>query len=465
MVRATGFQDPPFAVQRFTPGTDQLTDLTPAVTNATQFQAFELGRGARWCVLQGGTVAYYQPTSTGVDVVSLPFRSCPDKTVEKPGTSIFLGAGATGGSATFLRGGVMRTIASDEPVSQFRVFGDDVIAVVGVGAADKVWAIWPDNTVELLASDLSHVSVSVGGGTVHVLGVKVTSPSAGPLIARRYRQGVAPQEVQLLAGATTDEELAIVTSAEGAAIASTQFNAWIAPSGSFVFTPSTTLKRVGGGVRGTNTVVFSGVPPDGNIGTLPGAVFAYDEVSGQPRMTRLTVDSTGFDATLIDPLGTQPSQFFAFGPSCSIGRIQVVGGIPTLEKFSCSANFRKFALVGVTAAGEVVIGDTVYTTNISELLLLGTTVRRISANGAVYPILDRTTNPAVLAGWVQTDDFQSLFCVNETPARCWKVPGNVSLLDARIEGGPIAVSALLFDRVGDTIRFTVARSIGPGDSL
>src|SRR5262249_20862244 len=107
----------------------------------------------------------------------------------------------------------------------------------------------------------------------------------------------------------------------------------IAPSSSLTFTYYVALHDAVGGARRGHTVVLNGV--DGAAGMM-GAAFAYDEVAGQPRLTRLSADAAAFHGGLVDINSAQPSEYFAFSPGCQFGRIRVDGtGTPFLESSSC----------------------------------------------------------------------------------------------------------------------------------
>lgn len=471
----------PFTLQTFAPGSNALADLDPPVTAATSVRRIDVGRGARWCVTAGGSSWYYEPTSTGVRVVPLPFWHCGSLDIrEFPGATLFIGAGLDtngdgtyGLSAALERGGTVHDVIVDEPTAWHRVrtFGHDAVVVVfdryQEQQPSKAWVIWPDNTVELLADDLAAMDVSVANSTVHIIGVQSGGTTRGPLIVRRFKHGQPAQTVQLSENTSTLSENRIVTSAEGAAIASSDFGGWISPAGQLAFptSPTLTLKRLRGGVRGNQTVVFTGVLPEGVSGYTQGDVFAYDEVDGQPRMTMLASGITSFDAVLFDPNPRELSEYFVFGPypTCTIARIQDGGNAPpTLQSYGCGLDIHSFRLVGKSREGETVVSQ-------GEGLLLGvssTGVRTMTGGGPLVPILDRTENPATLVGWVSVGSSRTLVCIDEQPLRCWSAPANSRVLDTRIErtGGQLAISVLLFDTSPTASRFTVVRSIGSGDA-
>lgn len=471
----------PFTLQTFAPGSNALADLDPPVTAATSVRRIDAGRGARWCVTTEGSSSYYEPTSTGIRVVPLPFSSCRWLDVRRyPGATLFTGAGLDangdgtfGLSAALERGGAVHDIVVDEPTTWYRVrtFGHDAIVVAfdryQREQPSKAWVIWPDNTVELLADDLASMDVSVANSTVHIIGVQSGGTTNGPLIVRRFKHGQPAQTAQLSESTSTLSDNRIVTSAEGAAIASSDLRGWISPAGQLAFPPSPTLtlERIRGGVRGNQTVVFTGVLPEGVVGYAQGDVYAYYEVDGQPRMTMLASEGTSFDAMLFDPNPAEPSEYFVFGsyPSCMIARIQDGGSTPpTLQSYVCGPDIHSFRLVGISRQGETVVSQ-------GEGLLLGissTGVRTITGGGPVVPILDRTDSPATLVGWVSIGSSRTLVCIDEQPLRCWRAPANSQVLDTRIErmGGQLAISVLLFDSSPTASRFTVVRSIGAGDA-
>lgn len=334
----------------------------------------------------------------------------------------------------------------------------------------RAWARPPDNTSAVLSNDLSNVDISIGENVVHTIGVKNAGGPSGPLMVRRLRKGQAVQSVELIPNESAGLQglLHVVTSAEGAAIASNDAWGWIAPSQSFTFTLNTALGRCRGGVRRGHTVLFPGVLPDGVTGVNTGAVFAYDEVSGQPRLTRLTPDTSNFNATLVDIVGTQGSEYFAFAPNCAFGRIRLdASGVPILESASCAfSTFNRIDVVAVTPTGETVVQDApvaVFGTRLSVLSETG--VRKIAGGALVTPVLDRTTNPPTLVAWVVHDNPQGLACVEESPIRCWRVPGDMTLLDSRIESGsPGIVSLLMYRPTVEHHQFAVVRTVGPGDA-
>jgi hypothetical protein len=311
----------------------------------------------------------------------------------------------------------------------------------------------------VLADDLAGVDISVGGDTIHVIGVANGGTLKGPLVVRRYRQGAATESSQLVADISTSSEIHIVTSAEGAAIASTLANGWVAPSSSLTFTAHPELDRVTGGARRDHTILFS------HVGSFDGAPYAYDEVANAPRLTRLAPDKGGFKGELVEILGSEPSEYFATAPLCAFGRIRPsVDGTPTLVSTPCAfAGTSRLEVVARTPAGETLIADTLEPPPGLRLSALGETgVRSIANSAKVIPIYDRTTNPPTLRAWIAADNVKSYACVEGTPLRCWSVPGHVSVIDSRIEND--VISLLLFERQGTVNRFTVVHTIGPGNA-
>jgi len=204
----------------------------------------------------------------------------------------------------------------------------------------------------------------------------------------------------------------------------------------------------------------------GTSGLTTGAVFAYDEVAGQPRLTRLSDDTSGFNGALVDIVDTQPSEYFVFnGPVCKFGRIRLdPSGTPILESSLCAfAEFAELEVVALTPQGDTVVADTQQTVNGRRLSVLSNAgVRNIASGALVTPVLDHTTSPPTLVAWVSHDNFEGYACVEESPVRCWSVPGYTRLVDSRVEAG--VISLLLHAQDGMKNRFTVVRTIGSGDA-
>jgi hypothetical protein len=465
---------PAWTLQRYAPSSSTLEQLTPAVTAATLIGRVLPVAGTSWCVQQGTSVTLYTPTAAAVQVTSVPFSQCGMQSYPFADTQLLVGLGfdvdgngTAGSTAVFVRDGVAHDVFQDyapQGAGRLRMYGRDVIVVEwrpdSSSTPSKVWAIWPDNTVSVLAVDLAAVDISVGGDTIHVIGVANGGTLKGPLVVRRYRQGAASESSQLVAETFTSSEIHIVTSAEGAAIASTLANGWVAPSSSLTFTAHPELDRVTGGARRDHTILFS------RVGSFDGAPYAYDEVAGTPRLTRLAPDKSDFNGELVEILGSEPSEYFATAPSCAFGRIRPsVDGTPTLVATPCAfAGTSRLEVVGRTPEGETLIADTLEPPpGRYRLSALGETGVRSIANGAnVIPIYDRTTNPPTMRAWIASDNFEGYACVEETPLRCWSVPGQVNLVDSRIEND--VISLLLFERQGTVNRFAVVHTIGPGNA-
>lgn len=308
---------PSVRLWKFHAGDDALTDLVPAAKDLTNVLVFGTGRGAAWCAESRSGVAVYESTPTETRRIPVPHNDCDHRPSPVFGqTRLVLGVGRKiinglrGATVSFLRDGVSRDVVVDGGHSSgIRSFGDEAIIVVvdpyDIEQPASVWAIWPDNSVESLATDLSHIHVSVAGRVIHVIGFLANGTNTAPVVVRRYRQGQAGQSAQLVPNRFTGTLARIVTSREGAAIASLDGFAWISPSASLAFTQTNELTRVSGGARGSNTVVFSGARDEAGP-PLPGAVFAYDEVAGQPRLTRLSANVNDFSALLLDPPLARP---------------------------------------------------------------------------------------------------------------------------------------------------------------
>jgi hypothetical protein len=460
----------PWTLQRFTPGTNALTELSPAVTGARELSRLGLGRGAPWCVLQGTTASLYVPLPSGMQVIALPFTDCGlqasqlgDRLVLVGRSAEVSGDGIMGWTAVVIHNGVAHTVFEDvqQQTSSVKAYGRDVIALVvrplDTDKLSAVYGVWPDDSSALLASDLATVNVSPGIDTVHVIGIRSAGGTSGPLTVRRFKQGQAAQSADVYANVSVGFATNVITTAEGAAIASMGTYGWVSSSSSLTFTGDPSLGMVTGGVRRGHTVVFNTGP------TAIGAVFAYDEVAGQPRLTRLTLDATGFRGALVDIGGAQDSEYFAFKPQCKFGRIRDgVGGVPTLETTACA--FDSFAEVNVveqTPLGETLVTDSaVGSMRLSALSEAG--VRQIAHRFPVSPVFERSTNPPTLVAWFVRDNQKGYACVEESPQRCWTTPGDMLLLDSRIEPGVISMLLFAFEGVRQT--FTVARTLGPGDA-
>lgn len=471
----------PATLQQFVPGTNALVDLNPAVNAAQQVTRLRLGRGAPWCVLQGATAALYEPTASGLRRIALPFTTCGLQSFSFPGTELLVGVstdvdgdGEVRWTAVFVRDGVARTVFEDEVPTNHAVrpYGRDIV-VLATRPYDtqldaKVWAIWPDHAVSLLTEDLAAVDVSIGGNTIHVIGVEAEAGATGALVVRRFKQGQATESAELTTGVSASYSHRVVTSIEGAAIASDFARGWIAPSAALTFTLQPGIENIVGGARRNHTVVLSGI--ESGTGPSTGAAYAYDEVAGQPRLTRLIDDTSDFDGGLVDVVGPQESEFFFLSPPCSFGRIRLdANGTPKLESASCAfTGLDAVEVVAVTRQGETVVGNTFVApaTGLRLNAISESGVRKIANGASVTPVLDRTTNPPTMVGWVSYDNFEAYACVEESPPRCWSVPGQMTLLDSRVEGtSPEVVSMLLFKRVGTTNQLTVVRSIGPGNAI
>lgn len=120
------------------------------------------------------------------------------------------------------------------------------------------------------------------------------------------------------------------------------------------FTNDFSLRAVSGGARGTRT------SPD-STGWPTGGIFAYDEVGGQPRITRLTPDTMSVQGVLLDATPGVPTEYFAYSGMnlpCAFGRLRTgASGAPALETLPCLGAAKTFRVVGVDRNGVLLAGN------------------------------------------------------------------------------------------------------------
>lgn len=489
-----GGAPPAHHLRSFHPGSNDLTELSPVVTGlklmapVPTFKEFTpIANMNAWPTMRqpwcGQTDAdgasLYQSTSNGVQKLAVPMTYCFGFTSTMVGETQLLAGNVDVNhdntehyAVAFVRAGIVRPVVVDVPYRLARIHGHDLIALTFTptlpGAPTPVWAILPDSTTRLLASNLTHVQVSVAGQVVHVVGL---DEAAQQVVVIRYRVGSPPVSTPVVLFGSGGPW--IVTTAEGGAIASSDGSMSIAPSSSLTFGPLEAMGAVTGGARGDKTILFSG--SYGSEGLVPGGAFAYDEVAGQPRLTRLTAlpDNDPFFGVLIDPPVGPPGEYFAFSGGtqpCQIGRLRIAAtGEPALQTIACTAAAYEYGALGITRDGDVIAGNNRWHATPNDLYRLGPNGPELLTNtGRIYPIVDRSFVPSLIAGWVSLGSGSNpSVCLDEAPKRCWAVPGGAFPVDIAVENaagpGPAKAAVLLHQHVGANEQLTIVRTLGPGE--
>ena len=352
--------------------------------------------------------------------------------------------------------GAIHPLPTDTPT---RIVGATLPILIE--SSSSVWMIAADGSSRLIATDLDTPLAAMVGTTINVLAHHryPNDPSGrGTWDLTRYRDGQAPASVTLLTDEYNDINASLVTTAEGAALVSSNVApSVIVPSQSIVPIPSP-VGTLRGGLRDGRTVVFA------TTSTGSGAVYLYEEVAGAPTFTALDAVGAGMSGHLIDD--RYSTSWFAYSnqaTGCRIARVTTTG---SLDSIACDQDSSVHVL-GTRADGAILVGDAS-----SMFTLAAAGVQRVGvSSGLNYdaPILDTTFSPPVLVGWSSASGLAQRFsCLAMHPERCWVYPANMVLSSATTASatGPAGTGSFqhIISQVPmlGQLRLTIVRSIGPG---
>jgi hypothetical protein len=289
----------------------------------------------------------------------------------------------------------------------------------------------------------------------------------GRQAAGRYREATGAQQITIETNVAATQMLSLTTTPEGGAIVGGYGNVYaVASNASTPVALGVSPFAMQAAARGTSTfVVAQTLAP-----TSQPALYAYDEMGGQPRLTRLTPDTRDMQAFPIDAPKGPRSAWFAYGAStCNLARIIYSNGDPTIDQTPCAA-INDVRGIGATSNGTVIAMDA------DDGIPSASHIYALTANGgsevAHFPtqptvLYDRASVNDPIVAWYGTDAMGTVACLANSPDRCWTIGGTIGpifvVAGSMGTGDTFAIEGVT--TTSSSITATIVRTLGPGDRV